>query len=215
MLQTLSDWLSTSYLRSRVFAAIVLAVACINANAAIAEPDVVVREIFDELLFELDEQRRNDTLSQDSVRTIFTKLLNPRIEYTALAQWILRDHWRTSTPVQQEAFLSAFEAYIINTYALALANGQRIQLIVKADPVRGKNTAVVSADFIVEDADAVPLSFRLLQRDEQWYLFDVAFSGVSLARTFRSDFSYVAQDGGIEAVTAHLNRRHASRIESQ
>ena len=70
-----------------------------------------------------------------------------------------------------------------------------------------QNTAVVTAGIKFADADAIPLDFRLIQRNEKWLLFDVTFSGVSLARTFRSDFNYVAKDGGIDAVTTHLNRR--------
>ncbi len=178
--------------------------------AATQDPEVVVREMFDELLTRIEIQRQADTLSNESVREIFAALLNPHIDYLSLARWILRDHWINSSVDQQSGFLQAFEGYIINTYALALANGQKIQLDIKDDPVRRNNTAVVMAAFKVADADAVPLDFRLIKRGEKWLLFDVSFSGASLARTFRSDFSYIAKDGGIDAVTAHLVRRLAS-----
>ncbi len=178
----------------------------LGATAAQA-PDVVIREVFDELLMQLEVKRQDASLNDDSVREIFATLLNPRIDYLALARWILRDHWVNASLEQQTEFLHAFEQYIINTYALALSNGDKIELDVAGDPLLRKNTAVVTAGIKVADSDSIPLDFRLIQRDEKWLLFDVTFSGVSLARTFRSDFSYVAKDGGIEAVTAHLNRR--------
>ncbi|MDP6182943.1 MAG: ABC transporter substrate-binding protein [Gammaproteobacteria bacterium] len=177
--------------------------------AATRDPEIVVREIFDELLARIETQRQADTLSDESVREIFASLLTPRIDYVSLARWILRDYWTNSSVDQQSEFLQAFEGYIINTYALALANGKKIQLDVKDEPVLRNNTAVVMAAFKVADADAVPLDFRLIEREEKWLLFDVSFSGVSLARTFRSDFNYVAKNGGIDAVTAHLVQRRA------
>ena len=182
-----------------------------TATAAQA-PDAVIREVFHELLSQLDVKRQADTLTHDGVREIFATLLNPRIDYLSLARWILRDHWINASKGQQTEFLHAFELYIINTWALALSNGKRIELEVKDNPLLRKNTAVVTAGIKVADADAIPLDFRLIQRNEKWFLFDVTFSGVSLARTFRSDFNYVAKDGGIDAVTTHLNHRREGAI---
>jgi len=183
------------------------------AIAATQEPQIMVREIFDELLTRLHEDEPDAADNNAGVRDIFVSLLSPHIAYQTLARWILRDYWVDSSADQQAAFIVAFEHYIISTYALALSSGQAIQLDVADEPVLGKNTAVVTAAFKFADADAVPLDFRLIQRNEEWLLFDVSFSGVSLARTFRADFNYVAKDGGIDAVTEHLERRRAALLE--
>ena len=175
--------------------------------AADPAPDVLVREIFDDLFDQLDVQRDAGALTHGKVREIFASLLNPRIDYLSLARWIMRDHWVNSSDEQRSAFLEAFKAYIINTYALALADGKEIHLDIEGNPVLKKNTAVVMATFGLEDEEPAPLDFRLIQREGKWLLFDVSVTGVSLARTFRSDFTYVAKDGGIDAVTAHLVRR--------
>lgn len=186
---------------------LLVALSCPVWATAEQAPDAVIREVFAELLNQLDLKRQTESLTDDGVREIFANLLNPRIDYLALARWILRDHWVNASVDQQTEFLHAFELYIINTYALALSSGEKIELDVAENPLLRKNTAVVTAGIKVADADSVPLDFRLIQRDEKWLLFDVTFSGVSLARTFRSDFSYVAKDGGIDAVTSHLNHR--------
>ncbi len=180
-----------------------------SSVAADPAPNVLVREIFDDLFNQLEVQREAGALTHEKVREIFGSLLNPRIDYLSLARWILRDYWVNSSDDQQAAFLRAFKAYIINTYALALADGKEVDLDIKDDPVLKKNTAVVAAMFGTEDDDPVPLEFRLIQREDRWLLFDVSVTGVSLARTFRSDFTYVAKNGGIDAVTAHLVRRRA------
>lgn len=181
--------------------------------AATQEPQIMVREIFDELLARIDERAHGTDDTTVAVRDIFVSLLSPHIAFQTLARWILRDYWVDSSPDQRTAFIAAFEGYIINTYALALSHGGAIQLEVEDEPVLGNNTAVVTAAFKFADADAVPLDFRLIQRNEEWLLFDVSFAGVSLARTFRADFSYVARDGGIDAVTAHLERRLAAIVK--
>ena len=184
-----------------------LLVCPIAANAAAQDPDVVIREVFTELLAELDRRRDAQILDADSAREVFAEVLSPRIDYALLARWILRDHWTTSNDEQHRAFISAFQVYIINTYALALSGEQEIQLEVKGEPQLRKNTAIVEAAIIVAGDAAVPLEFRLIERDERWLLFDVSFAGVSLALTFRSDFNYVARNGGIDAVTTHLVQR--------
>ncbi len=179
----------------------------LTSPAAEQAPEVVVRELFVELIAELEVLRAGQTLNPDSARAVFARLLNPRIDYRTLARWILRDYWTNSSDDQRERFLAAFQAYIINTYSLALSNGKDISLVVEDDPTLRNNTAIVDAAFTVADATPVPLQFRMIERDNRWYLFDVSFSGVSLALTFRSDFNYVASEGGIEAVTSHLVQR--------
>jgi phospholipid transport system substrate-binding protein len=191
----------------RLLLCLTAATASFTSHAATQGPEVVVRELFVEVIAELDARRAEQDLSPESARAIFARLLNPRIDYPLLARWILRDHWANSTDDQRERFLAAFQAYIINTYSLALSNGQEIDLTVADGPTLRKNTAIVDAAFTVADAPAVPLQFRMIERDNRWYLFDVSFAGVSLALTFRSDFNYVAGAGGIEAVTNHLVQR--------
>ncbi|MEM7466311.1 MAG: ABC transporter substrate-binding protein [Pseudomonadota bacterium] len=186
-----------------------------STQAAIADPDVAVRSVFDELLTRLADRPDSGPLSKEEIHDIFFTLLSPHIDYETLARWILREHWTVANTEQHAAFISAFQNYIINTYALALSANQKITLNVKENPTIKKNLAVVDADLSIAESDAVPLTFRLLQRGEFWKLFDVSFSGVSLAKTFRSDFSYVAKDGGIDAVTTFLIQRQAenSRID--
>jgi phospholipid transport system substrate-binding protein len=186
---------------------ICIALIASPAFASTHEPDVIVRDLFHELLQELTTHREANSLSKDKVREIFSSILSPRVDYLSLARWILREHWTSASAEQQEKFLDAFQAYIINTYSLALASGERIAMDVRSNPVLRKNTAVVTADFAVADADSIPIDFRLIENEDKWLLFDVSFEGVSLALTFRSDFNYVAKDGGIDAVTEHLSRR--------
>lgn len=187
---------------------VTFSVSLLAATKAVpAAPEVAVRTVFDELLDRLAQRPTNGPLSQDEIHDIFYNLLSPHIDYETLARWILREHWSVATDEQHQAFITAFQNYIINTYALALSADQKIVLDVKDNPVVKKNLAVVAAELSIAESDAVPLTFRLLQRGEFWKLFDVSFSGVSLAKTFRSDFSYVARDGGIDAVTDFLIQR--------
>ena len=186
-----------------------------SSNAVAAEPDVAVRDVFTQLLGRLAERPTAGPHSKDEIHDIFYNLLSPHIDYQTLARWILREHWTIATEQQHQAFISAFQNYIINTYALALSADQKITLDVKNNPTVKKNLAVVDADLSIAESDAVPLTFRLLQHGDLWKLFDVSFSGVSLAKTFRSDFNYVAQDGGIDAVTSFLIQRQIDNSQTE
>lgn len=198
-----------------IFATLLTVVLTQSAGAATKAPDVAVRTVFEQLLGRLADRPATGPLSPEEVHEIFFSLLSPHIDYETLARWILREHWTAATDEQHGAFISAFQNYIINTYALALSADQKITLDVKENPMVKKNFAVVDADLSIAESGAVPLTFRLLQQGELWKLFDVSFSGVSLAKTFRSDFSYVARDGGIDAVTDFLNERQAQNSRTQ
>lgn len=181
-------------------------------SGAEESPDVFVREIFDSLISQLQQHPNAETLDEMTVRNLFTKRLSPHIDHLFLSRWILRDLWVSASKTQQDNFVSAFKAYIINTYALALSTGGRIQMEVKGEPKLRNNTAIVAADFSIDGSEPAALEFRLIFREDKWLLLDVAFSGVSLALTFKADFNYVARDGGIDAVTEHLRRRSGNNL---
>lgn len=205
-------WVRRRFVLCYLFATL-MSVVGLSQNAAAANaPDVAVRAVFDDLLDTLAKRPADGPLSPEEIRNIFFSLLSPHIDYETLARWILQKHWTDATIEQHGAFISAFQNYIINTYALALSADQKITLNVKENPLVKKNFAVVDADLSIAESEAVPLTFRLLQQGDLWKLFDVSFSGVSLAKTFRSDFNYVARDGGIEAVTDFLIKRQADNL---
>ena len=198
-------------LHALIGALVVLPAGLPSAAAdTLRSPEIVVREIFDEVLRKLDAARAGGALDDAQARAIFGEVLNPRIAYDELARWILKGHWTSASDTQRAAFLTAFEGYIIQTYALALSTSEDIALVVADDPQLRKKAAIVHGRFSVEDSVPVPIQFRLLERDGRWVLFDVSVEGVSLALTFRSDFNYVAKDGGIDAITRHLEQRTGS-----
>jgi ABC-type transporter MlaC component len=74
---------------------------------AAEHPEIVVRALFHELLTELQTHREADTLTHDNVCEVFSRILNPRIDYTALSNWILRDKWTNSSAEQQRQFMDS------------------------------------------------------------------------------------------------------------
>jgi phospholipid transport system substrate-binding protein len=193
-----------------LLAAALAVIGSVQVLATATEPpQVTVRTIFETVTTRIEGE--GDTVSSAKIREIFETELSPHIDYQTIAKAILRKHWAQSSAEQQRSFIIAFEGYVINTYALFLGDGKKFRLKVDDNPLTKSNAAIVSATYTFGDDDEVPIQFRLLKHDDAWYLFDVTVDGVSLVKTFRSDFSYVARNGGIDAVIQTLNTKAAAR----
>ena len=65
-------------------------------------------------------------------------------------------------------------------------------------------TATVRQDVTQPGSKVLPIVYRLHSKTGDWKVFDVSVDGVSLVKTYRSSFSSVLKNGGIDKLIANL-----------
>jgi phospholipid transport system substrate-binding protein len=54
----------------------------------------------------------------------------------------------------------------------------------------------------------LPVVYRLHNKTGEWKVFDVEVDGISLVKTFKSSFSPILKDGGIDKLLENLNAKN-------
>lgn len=125
-------------------------------------------------------------------RTLFTE----SFDVPKIGRFALGNAWRTANAADREAYLSAFEDFIVATYATRFADygGETIRVIGSRPLEDGE--AAVGTHFVRTQGEPIRVDWRLAPDGGNWKIIDVVIEGVSMAITQRDDFSATVQRNG-------------------
>lgn len=126
----------------------------------------------------------------------FRELLTETFDVAKIGRFALGAAWRTANAADREAYLKAFEDFIVATYASRFADygGERISVVSSRRLDEGE--AAVGTLFERARGEPVRVDWRLAPEGQSWKIIDVIIEGVSMAITQRDDFASTVQRSG-------------------
>jgi phospholipid transport system substrate-binding protein len=173
-------------------------------------PEAMLQEMTDQVLAEVrkDPGRLGDIAH---VRALADRYVLPRIDFGAVAQWVLGKHWRHASQQQRSRFVDAFREQLLNTYLRTVTNYR--ENIIRFMPTRASShpgRAVVDVEVEQPGRPPVQLNFRLHNPGSGWLIYDISVEGISLVASHRSGFSREIREQGLDGLIARLEKMNAS-----
>jgi phospholipid transport system substrate-binding protein len=136
--------------------------------------------------------------------------LSQRIfDFQAMSRLVLTSHWKALTPSQRHAFIVAFAEFLRRTYLpqlIARYNGQ--QVVYLSQRLLSPSRARVGVNVIWNGA-AVPLDIRMIQRDGDWFVYDVMALGISAIENYRAQIDALLQHQSPDQLVARLRAQRS------
>lgn len=152
-----------------------------------------------------------DALRADPAKMygLVSEMIFPHFDFTIMSQWVLGEHWKTSSAAQQQEFVEQFRRLLVRTYATALLEYSDQTIEYPANEAsHNPKTAVVKQAIKQPGGGVLPVVYRLHNKSGDWKVFDVAVDGVSLVKTYKSSFTQVIADGGIDTLIGNLKEKN-------
>ncbi len=126
----------------------------------------------------------------------FRVLFTESFDVPKIGRFALGNAWRTANAADREAYLSAFEDFIVASYATRFADygGETIRVIGSRPLEDGE--AAVGTQFVRAQGEPIRVDWRLAPDGQNWKIIDVVIEGVSMAITQRDDFNATVQRNG-------------------
>ena len=177
------------------------------AQAAIENPQVVLRATADKVLAELTERKTELEANPGLIYPLIESTVLPHFDFRSMSQSALGRFWRDATEEQKQGLTREFRELLVRTYATALLgySGQTIEYL----PVQyapGDTQVMIPTRIASSGAPPVPINYRLKlgDSDERWLVYDVVIDGVSLITNYRNQFAAEVRRGGIDGLIATL-----------
>ncbi len=186
-----------------------------NAFAATPNPMVMLQKISNQMVQSLHKNRARLKGNSRLVHRLVNNIIVPHADIAGMSRAVLgRNAWNKSSSSQRRAFQRAFKDVVINTYESAL-NAYTNETI-KFRPLRGgyqgKTMLQVQSRVVRQDGPPVSLNYRVVLKRGRWLLYDLNVEGISMLRSFRSQFaSQLSRGLSVSQITANLRQRNSRK----
>jgi phospholipid transport system substrate-binding protein len=205
-----------SLLRSFAFGAAVLAAGSASAqapaaasSAAAAAPDVLVRDLSNEVLATIKADKALASGDVNRVQKLVDEKILPYVDFQKMTQLAVGRGWRQATPEQRAALTREFRTLLVRTYSGALS--QVTDHKVELRPFRAQpadTDVLVRTSVVASRGDPIQLDYRLEKTDANWKIYDVNILGVWLVENYKTQFASQINSGGIDGLIKTLTDRN-------
>ena len=143
-------------------------------------------------------------------QTRFRAMFTNYFDLPAIGRFVLGRYTRTVKPEDMTAFTPLFEDVIVYTWSRRFSeyNGQTLK--VGASTPDGDDGAIVKSTILGNAGENFAVDWRLRKRPDGWKIVDVIVAGVSMAITYRQEYTtLIAQRGGFPGLLSQLEKQVA------
>ncbi len=132
-------------------------------------------------------------------------IINARFDFRSMSQSVLATNWQEATPEERARFVEYFSQYIEATYREKIEAYTDQKVLYLRETINGKRAEVDTV--IVSNSTEIPVSYRMKNNDGDWYAYDVIIEGVSLVNNYRSTFTAIVKNEGMDGLLNDIQRR--------
>src|SRR3990167_4255988 len=200
--------------RFNIFASILLMCFCMSmmpfaiAHSNDSDPVALLQSIADKMLAQLQANKATLKTNPRVVYSLARSIVVPYADLSEMSKRVLPPQtWSQATPGQRAQFEREFTTTLIRTYASALASYKDQEI--KFYPVRGgyagKSAVQVNSEIVNADGPAISVTYRLVNINGHWRLYDMSVEGISMLESFRSQFADILSQGDINQLISQLS----------
>jgi phospholipid transport system substrate-binding protein len=143
-------------------------------------------------------------LEQEAKNRAVIEIVTPIFDFALMARLTLgRKYWPGLTQEEKDRFKELFTKRLRTSYLgkLALYSDEKV---IFEPPVQIKKKIHIST-FLMSDDRKTSILYKLYKSSDDWKIYDFEIQGVSIIRSYRSQFSQILESGTIDDLLLKLD----------
>lgn len=177
-------------------------------------PDVLARQVTDEVISIIRADKDIQSGNQKKARELIETKIAPHFNFTGMTQLALGKNWSTANAEQKKALTAEFRALLVQTYtaSLALFKDQKIEYRPLKLAAEDNDVTVRSLVRQSGGGEPVQVDYGMEKTDAGWKVYNVKIGGISLVENYRSTFNTEIRKGGIDGLIASLRDKNRALV---
>lgn len=193
---------------SRFWIAMLVLVVCsgpVPSPAFAGAPTDSMKSTIDEVLRIVREKEFKQPEKLEERRQLLEKVVSARFDYTEMSKRALGAPWNQLTDQQKQEFVDLFRTLLTNSYAdkIETYSGEGVQYL---NERMEKEYAEVRTKVLTGKTE-IPLDYRLMNKAEDWRVYDVVVDGVSLVNNYRGQFTKILRASSYSDLVDQLRKK--------
>ena len=179
--------------------------------AATAAPERLVQAAVENVTSTIRSNPETRSGDLGKIIDVVRRQFLPYTDFERTTRLALGPAWHDATPEQRQQLFEQFQALLVRSYALSLAQLREQNVQFRYLPVRpGANPAdVVVETRVLNNGEEVEIDYRLARTPAGWKIYDINMMGAWLIEVYRRQFSAVVARSGIDGLVSYLRRHNA------
>lgn len=173
-------------------------------------PQELVRDTSSRMLAALRDERQVIAENPGRLYELVADIVLPYFDFERMSQWVLGKNWRQATPEQRARFVEQFRKLLVRTYGNALSDYADEKIIYLPFNDAGNERKVTVRTEIEQGGSTIPIFYSMYNSKQGWKVYDVAISGVSLVTNYRSTFTSIIRNEGMDNLIDQLVERNSA-----
>ena len=148
---------------------------------------------------------RNEEIEQERKKEEIRKIAGPMFDYPLMAKLTLgKKHWLGLTVANREEFTGLLIKQFEKTYFNKLTDYSDEEILFESPIQKGGKTHVPT--HLVSKDSKTSILYKLYQPENDWKIYDVEIQGVSIVRSYRSQFTHILDKGTIDDLLSEMKK---------
>jgi phospholipid transport system substrate-binding protein len=187
---------------------VLMIVVCMGSTAApgyAGPPTDSMKATIEEVLRIVREKELMQPEKAEERRHLLEEVVSARFDYTEMSRRALGAPWNQLTDEQKQEFVDLFRKLLTNTYAdrIETYSGEGVQYLNERTE---KEYAEVRTK-VLSGKTEIPLDYRLINKGDNWRVYDVVVDGVSLVNNYRGQFTKILRASSYSDLVDQLRKK--------
>lgn len=159
-----------------------------SSTASLAEtqsPKTEIQKTIDNIIATV-QANPGDT-GKGTRRTKLREIINPKFDFDEMSRRSLGSNWNEITPEEQQDFTTVFSELLARTYLSKIETVKPGMVKVESEQVDG--TKAIVKTVVLSQGDTFPIDYKMMNRDNNWRVYDVVIENIGLVANYRNEFS--------------------------
>ena len=153
---------------------------------------------------------KDPALKSDSAKELKKKRLRAifdnTFDYTELSRSTLSRNWDKLKPDQQTEFTQLYKTLLEKLYMDEILSYKDQEIVFGKERALGENRVEVDTK-LLSGSTETPINFRLISKNNQWWVYDFVIENISVVANYRSQFGRILTKESPEKMLEDLRKR--------
>ena len=177
----------------------------ILSQAASADDKIAAEEVLKSTLDRVFEVLQKEDLDQQARNKAIVEIVTPMFDFALMAKLSLgKKYWPGLTQEKKDRFTELFVKRLRQSYLNKLTTYTDEEIIYEP-PVAVKKK-IHTPTRLISKGKKISMLYKFYNTNNNWKIYDIEIQGVSIIRSYRSQFNEILQRGTIEDLFEKLEK---------
>jgi phospholipid transport system substrate-binding protein len=165
-----------------------------TGGAWAGEPTDKIKDTTDKIIAIVTNPELKGPSKEPERRKLIRKAVDERFDWEEMARRSLSTAWNARTPEEKKEFVTLYGELLERTYLERVESYSGEKVLYQGENIDG-TYATVNVKIMTAQNTEIPVEYRMLKKGNDWLVYDISISGVSLVNNYRVQFSSILAKG--------------------